>query len=171
MIDRKLIQIILDQYTLDPSGIHGISHWARVLTNGRRLARSTGASIAVVELFAVFHDACRWNDERDDGHGMRGAALARSLRGTAYELGDHELELLHTACAHHTEGRTDGDITVQACWDADRLDLGRIGKTPDPRRLCTNEARKPDLVSWCTRRAATMLVPSLVRSEWGVDVA
>ena len=168
MIDKALIQTILDQYALDPSGIHGVSHWARVLTNGWRLARRTGARVVVVELFAVFHDACRRNDQRDAGHGMRGAELARSLRGTGYNLGDGEFELLHTACAYHTDGRTDGDITVQTCWDADRLDLGRIGTTPDPRRLCTEEARKPEVMSWCTSRTVSLLVPSLVRSEWGV---
>jgi uncharacterized protein len=168
MIDRELIRAILAQYTLDPSGIHGVSHWARVLATGRRLARRTGASMAVVELFAVFHDACRVNDEEDLGHGTRGAELAESLHGIAFNLGDNEFKLLHTACAQHTAGRTDGEITVQTCWDADRLDLGRIGKTPDPSRLCTEEARKPELVSWCTRRAARMLVPSWVRSEWGV---
>lgn len=26
---------------------------------------------------------------------------------------------------------------VQACWDADRLDLGRVGIIPDPERMGT----------------------------------
>jgi len=36
---------------------------------------------------------------------------------------------------------------VQTCWDADRLDLGRVGKKPDPLRLCTAAARKPEIIS------------------------
>lgn len=31
------------------------------------------------------------------------------------------------ALAYHSDGYTEGDITVQVCWDADRLDLGRVG--------------------------------------------
>ena len=42
---------------------------------------------------------------------------------------------------HHSDGRVDADVTVQTCWDADRLDLGRVGKRPDPRLLCTPAAR------------------------------
>jgi uncharacterized protein len=34
---------------------------------------------------------------------------------------------------------------VQTCWDADRLDLGRVGIIPRPDRLCTEEARDPVL--------------------------
>ena len=169
MIHEKLIRMILDQYALHPSGPHGISHWARVVSNGRRLAKATGASVPIIELFAVFHDACRRNDSRDADHGKRGAELARSVHGTIFELADDEFDLLYAACANHTAGSTDGDITMQTCWDADRLDLARVGITPDPRLLCTEEARKPELISWSTRRAAAMLVPSLVHSEWGVD--
>ena len=33
------------------------------------------------------------------------------------------------------------DITVQTCWDADRLDLGRVGIRPHPKYLCTAVAK------------------------------
>jgi hypothetical protein len=46
---RPIVERILDQYALDPRGPHGVAHWARVLENGRRLARSTGATLHVVE--------------------------------------------------------------------------------------------------------------------------
>jgi hypothetical protein len=36
----------------------------------------------------------------------------------------------------------DGDITVQTCWDADRLDLPRVGIQPLPQFLCTEAAKK-----------------------------
>jgi uncharacterized protein len=42
---------------------------------------------------------------------------------------------------------------VQTCWDADRLDLGRVGKRPDPRRLCTPAARDRDVIEWAYRRS------------------
>ena len=45
------------------------------------------------------------------------------------------------------------DITVQTCWDADRLDLGRVGIIPRPDRLCTEEARDPVLLDIAYRRS------------------
>jgi uncharacterized protein len=42
----------------------------------------------------------------------------------------------------HSHGSTEADSTVQACWDADRLDLVRIGIEPEPDRLCTDAARR-----------------------------
>lgn len=52
MISNELLQAILKGYVLSPWGIHGLSHWARVLENGRRLAAVNGAILEVVELFA-----------------------------------------------------------------------------------------------------------------------
>lgn len=45
------------------------------------------------------------------------------------------------------------DITVQTCWDADRLDLGRVGIRPDPDRLCTSAAKESDLLEWAYARS------------------
>ncbi|MBT5083254.1 MAG: hypothetical protein HOM62_22025 [Rhodospirillaceae bacterium] len=47
----------------------------------------------------------------------------------------------------------DADITVQTCWDADRLDLGRAGIVPDPRYLCTDAAKEPRMIEWAHNRA------------------
>jgi uncharacterized protein len=56
MISQELIRSILRRYMLPLEGIHGVPHWARVLENGRRLLRVTGAKRDVVELFAIFQD-------------------------------------------------------------------------------------------------------------------
>ena len=151
VLTAPLLEAIRTQYRLRWEGIHGISHWARVRTIGRRLAEHTGADQAAVELFAVFHDACRTNDDRDPDHGRRGAELATRLRRTVFDLPDPAFALLVAACADHTEGRTEGDVTVQTCWDADRLDLGRVGIAPDPARLCTQAAKDPHVFTWATR--------------------
>jgi hypothetical protein len=85
MIDfRPILAAILDEYALLRDGIHGVSHWARVMENGLRLAKATGASVEVVGLFAVFHDSMRINDGHDPEHGRRGADFARSLRGELF---------------------------------------------------------------------------------------
>jgi uncharacterized protein len=92
-------------------------------------------------MFALFHDSRRINERRDDGHGLRAGEFARSLRSTRLHLDDAWFELLFQACRLHTDGLTEGDATLQACWDADRLDLARAGIMPKPHRLCTDAAR------------------------------
>jgi uncharacterized protein len=153
MISHDLIQSILRQYALSFEGIHGVPHWARVLENGRRLSEMTGAQREIVELFAVFHDSRRINEGVDDGHGRRGSELAKELRGVAYELNDDAFHILIKACDLHTEGYLDGDVTLRTCWDADRLDLSRVGITPRAEKLCTEEAKDPGLLKWAVKRS------------------
>ncbi len=57
-------------------------------------------------------------------------------------------------------------ISLQACWDADRLDLGRVGITPKPHRLCTEAAR--DLIPWSHARAIADFEPTEVLRAWGI---
>ncbi|HSW29094.1 MAG TPA: hypothetical protein VLH75_06290 [Longimicrobiales bacterium] len=77
-----------------------------------------GADPLVADLFALFHDARRWNDGGDREHGARGAALAR------------------------------------------------VGITPDPRRLCTDAARDPEVLTWATLRGAREEVSAYVEADW-----
>ena len=153
MINQPLIQSIRAQFALDWNGIHGAPHWARVRANGLRLAESTGARIQVVELFAFLHDSRRLNDHHDPQHGERAAAFAQTLAGEFFELTDGDLLLLQTACRGHSDGHLTGDATVLTCWDADRLDLGRVGIKPRADRLCTEAAREPVLLEWAYRRS------------------
>ena len=143
---HELVHTVVRQFALAPDGEHGLAHWARVLENGTRLAAMNGANHAVIELFAVLHDAQRISDADDPEHGRRAAQYAAELRGTRFELSDTEFQLLALACEGHANGLIHGDITVQTCWDADRLDLGRVGIRPDPRRLCTAAARDPRMI-------------------------
>jgi uncharacterized protein len=161
-----IIQEILETYTLPLRGHHGVVHWARVLENGQRLAAATGAKMDVVTLFALFHDSRRVNEFSDFGHGHRGATYARSLRGKLIHLDDTDFELLFEACRLHTDGLTEGDITLQVCWDADRLDLGRVGITPEPGLLCTDAAR--ELLAWADKRAVRRHEPDFVAGFWGL---
>ena len=124
------------------SSIHGPGHWRRVQRNGLLLCPQTLANENVVRLFALFHDSCRLNDGWDPGHGARGAELAASLRGKSFQLSDQDFELLHYACVWHTDGVSHDDPRVATCWDADRLDLDRVGIIPDPRRMCTDAGRR-----------------------------
>lgn len=170
MLDLKpIVHAILEEYPLPLDGTHGVAHWARVLENGLRLAQVTGANVEIVQLFAVFHDSRRVNEGTDNGHGRRGADLAAQLRGDFFDLPDVDFQLLYNACDHHTDGLTDGDITVRTCWDADRLDLGRVGITPEPKHLCTAAAKSPDILNWADGRGAFLVVPEIITRDWGID--
>ena len=62
-------------------------------------------------------------------------------------------ELLIEACKYHSDGLIDADITVQTCWDSDRLDLGRVGIKPSSDRLCTEVARRSDVIEKAYKRS------------------
>ncbi|SPF40336.1 conserved hypothetical protein [Syntrophobacter sp. SbD1] len=162
-ITPLLIRTILNEYQLPWRGVHGITHWARVLENGLRLASQTGAQTLVVALFAVFHDSRRTNEGRDPGHGRRGAEFARIFNGKAFHLCEDDFALFETACTYHTDRLTTGDITVQTCWDSDRLDLGRAGIVPDPKYLCTAEAKQPEFLGWAYERSCLQYEPEICR--------
>lgn len=120
---------------------HGPAHWARVARNGRRLASSTrDCDLLVVEFFALFHDSMRENEFYDPRHGARGARLAEEL-GIRHKLGDALFDTFVIACVGHDKGATTTDPTIGVCWDADRLDLPRVGITPDPEFLSTQAAK------------------------------
>lgn len=145
---EHLILRVREGYRLRWDGIHGWPHWLRVREIGLRLAERTGADPGVVGLFALFHDARRHNDHHDPGHGARGALLLQSLPQAELGLDAGQRSLLADACARHTAGLTWADVTVATCWDADRLDLWRIGIRPDPYLLCTDAARDPEVIRW-----------------------
>lgn len=161
-ISTELIKNILLGYQLPLDGIHGISHWARVIENGLRLAAHNGADPQITALFGVFHDCKRENESRDNDHGKRGGDFACTLRGDLLILTDTKFDLLYYACSYHTSGLTEGDITVRTCWDADRLDLNRVKIKTDPKRLCTEEAKSPDILTWAGNRAKNRHSPDIV---------
>jgi uncharacterized protein len=96
----------------------------------------------------------------DPRHGSRAAELVLALAGGLLRLNRLQLEQLTFACAHHTEGLLDADVTIQTCWDSDRLDLGRVGIEPDPARLCTEAARRPEILEWARQRSWRRVVGS-----------
>ena len=64
-----------------------------------------------------------------------------------------ELQLQMEACRGHSDGHLNADVTVMTCWDADRLDLGRVGIRPDPERLCNEIARQAEIISAAYERS------------------
>ena len=155
-----LIALLRNEFRLDWKGIHGAPHWARVLHHGRYLAVKSGADLQVIELFALLHDSQREDEWRDPEHGVRAAEFASSLNGKLFNLTDHQIEKLITAMSGHSDGDVADDVTIQTCWDADRLDLGRVGKVPEARFLSMHAAQRID---YACRLSMRFVRPTLKR--------
>ncbi|HEY1080679.1 MAG TPA: hypothetical protein VGE29_00350 [Prosthecobacter sp.] len=135
--ERLWKHVILARPFCDPFSVHGPDHWRRVERNGLILASRTGAKVEIVRLFALFHDCRRLSDGWEPSHGKEGAKYAATLRGIFYHLSDEDFALLREACENHTSTRHHADPTIGTCWDADRLDLGRVGLIPNPEYMST----------------------------------
>lgn len=152
-ISPAFLDRLVSSIELDCDSLHGLDHWLRVMHNGRELAAATGANLRVVELFAVLHDSRRQNENDDPEHGHRAAKHAEALRGHWLDLSDSEMDMLVKACRYHSDGLLEAELTVQVCWDADRLDLGRVGIRPRPEYLCTDYAKRQDVIDAAYRRS------------------
>ncbi len=126
------------------------------MENGLRLAPLTGADPDIVSLFAIFHDSCRHHDGTDVHHGPRAAKWLRSLD---LGLSTAQHDLVVEACAGHTNSHHSSDPTIATCWDADRLDIARVGVVIDPAYLSTRAAREQDIIAWAQQRARAGVVP------------
>src|SRR5215469_10188156 len=133
---------IISKFRGDLGSIHGPDHWKRVESNGVQIAHENGADIIVVRLFAVLHDSCRVDDSYEVIHGERAARYAEDLRGSLFDLDEERFALLQLACRRHAHGQVSLDPTIGACWDADRLDLPRVGIVPDQRFMSTESGRR-----------------------------
>jgi len=153
-MNHRLQKYLHDNFKLDWYGIHGAPHWGRVHLNGMLLLKTELGRQDVLTLFALLHDSCRENDESDPAHGQRACQLAYELRGEYFEIDDYGFKALGLALFHHSDGHTfHDDASVRICWDADRLDLGRVGIKPDPKYLCTPTARDPKFIEAAYRRS------------------
>ena len=148
--------------------MHGIEHWLRVLINGRLIAAQSGADIEVVEHFALLHDVQRQDEYRDIQHGNRAADFAASLLGDWIHLNSTQMYQLTEACRYHSMGRLSKDVTIQSCWDADRLDLGRVGEKPNPTYLGNKAARDNGFIKEALHRSKIASLIISLRGESNV---
>ncbi|MDO4507409.1 MAG: hypothetical protein Q4B64_10740 [Spirochaetales bacterium] len=132
--------------------MHGITHWENVDRNGMRLANNMteGVNKRVVRLFSYLHDHQRNADGYDTEHGPRAAEALFDISNTLLEdLSEEEFEMLYEACKIHTVAKEPtGNPTIDCCIDADRLDLPRVGITPDPDRMLTEAGKKLAEEEW-----------------------
>ena len=84
------------------------------------------------------------------------------LKGAGHE---QEMEMLEFACVNHSGGQTRSDPTVLTCWDADRLDLGRVGIAVNPKYLGTKVAKSAAVISKANARADAWLIAYWARKN------
>jgi uncharacterized protein len=135
---ERLWRRVVAQFRLPAHSLHSEDHWKRVERYGLYVGQHSGADLLVVRLFALFHDSQRQSDSGDPDHGPRAASYAGQLCGKEFSLEPEQLTLLQLACRDHTRGYTSSDPTIGACWDADRLDLDRVGARLDAEYMSTD---------------------------------
>ena len=135
---------IIEETDMWNSEFHGTSHWMRVRDNAMYLANKTNGDAQVAEYFSVLHDCMRENEDDYPEHGPRAAKYAEEHR-CLINLSNRQFLLLQRACSGHTFAKPDNragtDPTLAACWDGDRLDIGRVGLTPDAKYFFSDQAK------------------------------
>lgn len=162
-ISPEVLKMAISHFQLDLYDIHGVSHWSRVKLYAETIAREEGADLDVVRHFAFLHDVERHDDGADHEHGYRAVDFVLE-NASRFELSGHQIELLCEAIAGHSDGRVSNDPTVGACWDADRLDLMRLGIEPDPNLLSTTAGRSSALWSLADRQTSSWRKKFLMRT-------
>lgn len=136
---EKLRLFSMSRWPEDLGITHGVEHWDRVAKFGQMLYQE-GADMDVIMAFAYLHDAERINNWEDIQHGQRASKLIDTIRHTQLEaLSDEQIDKLKRACELHTIEHRTGDITIDICFDADRMDLPRVGIFPSPERMATRK--------------------------------
>ena len=95
--------------------------------------------------------------------------IATELCGSVYDLEGDQFRLLHRASEGHTLEQNHPDVKIQTCWDSERLDLRRIGIMPNPSRLCTALAKRPETTKWADGRASFRVSPLSI-GPVGIDL-
>jgi uncharacterized protein len=111
-------------------------------SNARLLCADIEADLTVVRLFAYLHDHCRLDDGGDPNHGKRAADNLGRIPVKLLKITPAQMKLLDYAIRHHVDGKVSDDPTIGACWDADRLDLGRVGIDPDEKYMSTQRGKE-----------------------------
>jgi uncharacterized protein len=143
-----LLPRVLEHFRLPADSLHGPQHWHCVARVGARVVeRTPGADLQVLRAFALLHDVGRFSDSHDPEHGKRGRVIAEHFL-PALSLDEGQAARLLEAIENHADGLTSPDPVIGACWDADRLDLGRVGTLARLQLMSTAAGRDAHLQRW-----------------------
>ena len=135
----NLKEYLLENFLLGKLSTHGPCHWDRVLKNGLLIAKEDPyIDKLIIILFSYIHDSKRIDEYTDSKHGERAASSIEELEKLKLiNISHKQKEILHFAVKNHNEGNISKNPTIGACWDADRLELNRVGIFPRPEFFST----------------------------------
>lgn len=142
------------------SALHGVAHWTRVHRYGLLLADTLELSSTqkiAIALFGWTHDLARTNDGGGNQHSIDGADYVVDVTNTLFSNFPRDtLDIVRCAIYYHSDGMTAEEAlyqhslkdnltwsrddilnTLGCCWDADRLDLLRLGIAPQESKMST----------------------------------
>lgn len=125
---------------LPDSQIHGYEHARRVGLFAEMLARTYGADPLFAVVAAYCHDCGRLNDGEDPEHGKR--SWQRCADSVSRLFTGAPLDQLRVAIEEHPLGMTSDVPLIAALWDADRVDLMRLGYKLESRFFSDSRAMK-----------------------------
>jgi uncharacterized protein len=128
---EDLLAQVLQGATHINSPIHGELHWRAVAEAGMSIAATGGGCPRVALAFGMIHDCKRLNDDWDPEHGERASGWASGSKTLRNLLGKEGQEAVARACLDHEKGKITEDPVIGSCWDADRINLWRVGITPN----------------------------------------
>jgi hypothetical protein len=140
---ESILHELMEQFRLYGRTAHGKDHWNKVDRNAVELCRLVPeADLLVARWFAIFHDSCRQDEGSDPKHGHRAATLLTTkYKNGMLGLTEEQFTKLEFACRHHNGSKPVTDPTIGICFDADRLDIIRVGVVPNPKLLSTEAAK------------------------------
>lgn len=162
ILSDRIINLVVHNYKLDILGRHGIIHWARVRYNGLLLAKYLNINTDIIEYFSILHDSKRETEKLDKNHGQRSANFISEIRDKYITLNDHDFKILYEACLGHNTTKFHENLTIQVCWDADRLDLLRAGIVPAPEYMNTQLAKDNDVIESANKRSVENFAPPIL---------
>jgi uncharacterized protein len=147
----SILAIAIRHGVTNPPGnsyFHGENHWKAVALAGLWIAEKTsGADLGLVLAFSLLHDLMREDEGEDPQHGHRAAILLSALLRhpglDGFAADTERARDLRFAIRHHCwpeHARHHHNPSVGVCWDADRVNLWRVGTRPDTRLLTTEAA-------------------------------
>lgn len=146
-IDIKIYNIIREVEALSftsleclSTNIHGVQHLRQVAFLAGRFAYSLNVDYKTAIIGGYLHDCARSDDGGGNSHAHESAFLAKRIIETNWSSTD--IDKIFYAIYYHADGLNTNDPFIGCIWDADRLNLVRLGLIPKVELLSTEFAKR-----------------------------
>lgn len=137
----KEVEEIVFHHSLYKDGVHGIDHIRRTVENAKIIAKETCPDkFDDAVIGAYLHDIGRIDDFGGNAHAVRGAKISERLLQEFWP--NLDIKRILFAIEFHADKLTSEDPLIGTIWDADRLDLDRVGIKINPDLLSTKKAKE-----------------------------